>query len=99
MPPWPPPGSLVFMNIYEISPAATTFLAEYGDRFAGHGWNPWFLLIPLTFWTVVIVGIVYVVRRWRGRQGERTLRDAYAKGEVNEAEYRERLAVLRETRR
>jgi len=36
------------MNIYEISPAATTFLAEYGDRFAGHGWNPWFLLIPLT---------------------------------------------------
>jgi len=30
---------------------------------------------------------------------ERTLRDAYAKGEVNEAEYRERLAVLRETRR
>ena len=37
--------------------------------------------------------------RGRGRQGERTLRDAYAKGEVSEAEYRERLAVLRETRR
>ena len=35
----------------------------------------------------------------RGRGGERTLRDAYANGEVNESEYRERLAVLRDTRR
>jgi putative membrane protein len=39
------------------------------------------------------------VRAYRGNHGIRTLRDAYAKGEVNEAEYRERLAVLRETRR
>ena len=87
------------MTIYEIAPTATTFLAEYGGRFADHHWNPWFLLIPLTFWTLVVVGIVYVARRVRGRGGERTLRDTYAKGEVNEAEYRERLAVLRETRR
>ncbi|MDV3124061.1 SHOCT domain-containing protein [Mycobacterium sp. 21AC1] len=87
------------MNIYEITPTATTFLAEHGGRFADHGWNPWFVLIPITFWTLVIVGVVYLVRRFRGRQGERTLRDAYAKGEVNEAEYRARLAVLRETRR
>ena len=87
------------MTIYEIAPAATTFLAEHGGRFADHDWNPWFLLIPLTFWTLVVVGIVYVARRVRGRGGERTLRDTYAKGEVNEAEYRERLAVLRETRR
>ena len=87
------------MTIYEMTPAATTFLAEHGGRFADHDWNPWFLLFPLTFWTLVIVGIVYVARRVRGRQGEHTLRDAYAKGEVNEAEYRERLAVLRETRR
>jgi putative membrane protein len=95
----PVDGRLDGMNIYEITPAATTFLAEHGDRFAAHDWNPWFLLIPLTFWTLVIVGIVYLARRWRGRQGERTLRDTYAKGEVSEAEYRERLAVLRETRR
>ena len=87
------------MTIYEIVPTATTFLAEHGGRFADHDWNPWFLLIPLTFWTLVVVGIVYVARRVRGRGGERTLRDTYAKGEVNEAEYRERLAVLRETRR
>jgi putative membrane protein len=92
-------GRLDAMNIYEITPAATTFLAEQGGRFADHAWNPWFLLIPLTFWTLVIIAIVYFARRWRGRQGERTLRDTYAKGEVNEAEYRERLAVLKETRR
>lgn len=87
------------MTIHEITPTTTTFLAEHGPRFAEHAWNPWFLLIPLTFWTLVIVGIVFTVRRFRGRQGERTLRDAYAKGEVDEAAYRERLAVLRETRR
>ena len=46
----------------------------------------------------MIVAIVFVARRVRGRGGEHTLRDAYAKGEVNESEYRERLAVLRETR-
>jgi|SRR6478609_7080858 len=91
-------GTLVDMNIYEITPAATTFLADQGGRFADHDWNPWFVLIPLTFWTLVIVGIVFVVRRVRGRGGEHTLRDAYAKGEVNESEYRERLAVLRDTR-
>jgi putative membrane protein len=87
------------MTIYEITPTATTFLAQHGGRFADHDWNPWFLLFPLAFWTLVIVGVVHLTRRFRGRQGERTLRDAYAKGEVNEAEYRERLATLRDTRR
>jgi putative membrane protein len=96
--PTPARGSLDGMNIYEITPTATTFLAEQGGRFADHGWNPWFLLFPLTFWTLVIIGIVFTVRHFRGRQGERTLRDTYAKGEVDEAEYRERLAVLRATR-
>jgi putative membrane protein len=87
------------MTIYEIAPTATTFLAERGERFMDHAWSPWFLVARLVFLTLVIVAVWLVVRYWRGRQGERTLRDAYAKGEVNEAEYRERLAVLRETRR
>ncbi|OBG15718.1 hypothetical protein A5765_08140 [Mycolicibacterium celeriflavum] len=95
----PVSGRLDAMNIYEIIPTTTTFLAEHGGRFADHDWNPWFLLIPLTFWTLVIVGIVYAARRFRGSHGIRTLRDSYAKGEVTEAEYRERLAVLRDTRR
>jgi putative membrane protein len=87
------------MTIYEITPTATTFLADATERWGGHGPGPWFFLVPLTFWILVIAVIVYFARRRRGRRGEDTLRDAYAKGEVTEAEYRARLGVLRETRR
>jgi putative membrane protein len=96
---WPADGRLDGMSIYEITPTAITFLAERGDRFLDHAWSPWFLVARLVFLTLVIVAVWLIVRYWRGNQGLRTLRDAYAKGEVNEAEYRERLAVLRETRR
>jgi hypothetical protein len=34
-------GGLADMNIYEISPAATTFLAEQSGRLVDHDWNPW----------------------------------------------------------
>jgi len=88
------------MSIYEITPTATTFLANEGERWGHHvGWSPWFLVARLVFLILVVVAIWLIVRYWRGNHGVRTLRDAYAKGEVNEAEYRERLAVLRETRR
>jgi putative membrane protein len=92
-------GRLDGMSIYEITPTAITFLAERGDRFMDHAWSPWFLVARLVFLTLVIVAVWLIVRYWRGNQSLRTLRDAYAKGEVNEAEYRERLAVLKETRR
>jgi putative membrane protein len=92
-------GRLDGMSIYEITPTAVTFLAERGERFMDHAWSPWFLVARLVFLTLVIVAVWLIVRYWRGNQGVRTLRDAYAKGEVNEAEYRERLAVLKETRR
>jgi putative membrane protein len=87
------------MSIYEIMPTATTFLAEEGERWGRHGWHPWFLVIRLVFLALVIAAIWLILRARRGVHGIRTLRDAYAKGEVNEAEYRERLAVLKETRR
>ncbi len=87
------------MSIYEITPTATTFLADEYERWGHHAWSPWFLVARLVVLVLVIGAILYFARRWRGRPGERTLRDAYAKGEVNEAEYRDRLAVLRETRR
>jgi putative membrane protein len=87
------------MSIYEITPTATTFLADEYERWGNHGWHPWFLVARLVFLAVVITAIWLFVRARRGVHGIRTLRDAYAKGEVNEAEYRERLAVLRETRR
>jgi putative membrane protein len=87
------------MNISEITPTATTFLAEEGERWGHHGFHPWFLVARLVFLVLVITAVWLVVRARRGVHGIRTLRDAYAKGEVAEAEYRERLAVLRETRR
>jgi putative membrane protein len=92
-------GRLVAMSIYEITPTTTTLLADEYERWGHHGFSPWFLVARLVVLVLVIGTIIYFARRWRGRGGERTLRDAYAKGEVNEAEYRERLAVLRETRR
>ncbi len=92
-------GTLDGMSIYEITPTATTFLADEYERWGHHAWSPWFLVVRLVVLILVIGAILYSARRWRGRPGEHTLRDAYAKGEVNEAEYRERLAVLRETRR
>jgi putative membrane protein len=76
----------------------TTPLAHDPDRW-GPGPGPWFLLFPLFFWTAVVLFFVFGRRRWLGRQGEGTLRDAYARGDVSESEYRARLAVLRETRR
>ncbi len=92
-------GTLDGMSIYEITLPATTSLADEYERWGHHAWSPWFLVVRLVVLVLVIGAILYFARRWRGRPGERTLRDAYAKGEVNEAEYRERLAVLRETRR
>ena len=86
------------MSIYEIMPTATTFLAEEGERWGRHGWHQWFLVARLVFLALVITAVWLILRARRGIHGIRTLRDAYAKGEVNEAEYRERLAVLRETR-
>ena len=96
-----PVGTLDGMSIYEITPTATTFLADEYGHWGHHAWSPWFLVVRLVVLVLVVGAIVYFARRWRGRQGERTLRDAYAyaKGKVNEAEYRERLAVPRETRR
>jgi len=76
----------------------TTSLAHNPDHW-GPGPGPWFLVFPLLFWTAVVLLFVFGRRRWLGRLGEGTLRDAYARGEVSESEYRARLAVLRQTRR
>ncbi len=69
----------------------------------GYGWpGPWFLLFPL-FWIVVIGLFIFLgPRRWRRNhdwhqeQGaESVLRERYARGEIDETEYRQRLEVLR----
>ncbi|GAA5196441.1 SHOCT domain-containing protein [Arthrobacter sp. KNU-44] len=63
---------------------------------------PFFLLIPL-FWFLVIGCFIFFGRRmwrrnhyWAATQGaESVLRERYARGEIDETEYRQRLEVLR----
>lgn len=63
---------------------------------------PFFLLIPL-FWILVIGFFIFFGRRmwrrnhyWAATQGaESVLRERYARGEIDETEYRQRLEVLR----
>ncbi|WP_284751904.1 SHOCT domain-containing protein [Arthrobacter sp. efr-133-R2A-120] len=70
-----------------------------GDGFA---FWPFFLLIPL-FWILVIGFFIFFGRRmwrrnhyWAATQGaESVLRERYARGEIDETEYRQRLEVLR----
>jgi putative membrane protein len=76
-----------------------------GPAFAG-GFAPFFLLVPL-FWLIVIVLVVALLgRRWRrgwdggapwsgARQAETVLSERYARGDIDETEYRARLEVLR----
>jgi putative membrane protein len=77
---------------------STQLLAH--DTWDGPG--PWWPLFPL-FWIAFIVVILAVFgrfgrRRWHSGSyaGESRLAERYAAGEINESEYRERLAVLRE---
>ncbi len=64
------------------------------------GWHgAWFLVFPL-FWLAVVLTLAIVFRRrWSGRGPSRVAEDAlgerYARGEITEQEYRERMAVLR----
>ena len=60
------------MSIYEITPTATTFLADEYGRWGHHAWSPWFLVVRLVVLVLVVGAIVYFARRWRSRQGERT---------------------------
>lgn len=77
-------------------------LAARGPWDGAGGFSPWFLLFPL-FWILVIGLFIFIARRtWRrnyewatARGGESVLRERYARGEINESEYRERLQVLR----
>jgi len=68
--------------------------------FAHGGWFLW-PLIPLLWFTLVVLFFVFVVRRRRGwwdgrRSGESVLAERYARGEITDDEYRTRLDVLRD---
>ena len=64
-----------------------------------HGWFPWFPLIPLLFFGLVVTAFVVTGRRrWHGygrRSAEAVLGERYARGEIDEVEYRARRHVLR----
>lgn len=78
--------------------------------FAGHpffGWYafPWFPLIPLA-WLLIVFLIVFFVARYRrrhwqgagncGESAQELLAKRFARGEINEQEYRDRLQVLKD---
>lgn len=79
-------------------PAAIVANGPWGD---GVFW-PFFLIFPL-FWILVILLFIFVGRRawrrnhyWAASQGaEGVLRERYARGEIDETEFRQRLEVLR----
>jgi len=66
---------------------------------AGHPWGPWFLVFPL-IWIAIVVLLVVAFRSGWGRRPdsgspENILGERFARGEITESEYRERLGVLR----
>lgn len=81
-------------------------LVWQGGQGHGFGWGggPFIGIAWLVVWAAVIVGGIYLVRRsmrsGRTDQGaEAVLAARYARGDISDEEYRERLAVLRETSR
>jgi putative membrane protein len=87
--------------------SATTTLADHWD-----GPGPWWPLIPL-FWFGLFIAFFFIAARsgWWGRRrwytehaqadgvraGKARLAERFASGEIDEQEYRARLAVLEET--
>ena len=79
----------------------------YGDSMSGWGYAGMGIGMVL-FWALIIVGIVALVRYSSGNQQggrppsddvpspEQLLAARFARGEIDEAPYRERLAVLRD---
>jgi len=83
--------------------AAVQVLADH-DRWHGPGFFFW-PIVPI-FWVAVIVVLLVVLRRrawrrgdWHHRSGISVLEERFASGEIDESEYRARLAVLLENRR
>lgn len=75
----------------------TTLILSAMPAHYGHG-PGWFILIPI-FWILLIGLIVFAARRRHfthaSAGAESVLRERYARGEIDETEYRQRLEVLR----
>jgi putative membrane protein len=73
----------------------------YHDHMNGWGWFAWSTSMIL-LWAILIIGIVVLVRYLDGTKRpsppstpEQVLAERFARGEIDEAEYEQRLAVLR----
>jgi putative membrane protein len=79
----------------------------------GWGWAGWILMTVgmVAFWAVVITAVVLAIRYLTGSRGsaatstssgqtraEDVLAERFARGEIDENEYRQRLSALREYR-
>ncbi|HEY7042605.1 MAG TPA: SHOCT domain-containing protein [Nocardioidaceae bacterium] len=82
------------------APAVVTFAANGPGDGDGPGWWVIFpitwLLVVATVITVVVLGVRRRGRLSGRRAGERRLAERYASGEIDESEYRARLATLRQ---
>jgi putative membrane protein len=74
----------------------------------GYGMNGWGMIVmtlsQLAFWALLIGGAIYLFRTYGPRGGsgqsaasapEQILAERYARGEIDEEEYRRRLGTLR----
>ena len=74
----------------------------FGDHMSGWGWT-FMALGSVLFWVVLIIAIVALVRHLNGNNpvgsgsrsdAEELLAQRFARGEIDETEYRQRLRVL-----
>ena len=79
---------------------ATTMTLATHEHWSGHA-GAWWPIFPL-FWILFFVFLIFVFKRrgyrhWHHARhsGESVLAERYARGEISEQEYRERLEVLR----
>jgi putative membrane protein len=83
-----------------------TIAAHTGNGWDGHGPGAWWPIFPI-FWLLVIIAVVAFFatmrrRHWDDRgpsTGRSRLAERFASGEIDEDEYRSRLAVLDENRK
>ena len=91
-----------------IAAPAVASAAEMGHPYAAGGGPGWWIVFPILWFLLVATVVFLVARRARrygppwargGAGGVDVLGERYARGEIDEAEYRQRLSVLKEDRR
>jgi putative membrane protein len=92
-----------------VSSPAIAAVSAHAYGWGGPSWL--FILIPIFWITLLVLFFAFMGRRWRGAPrgygphgwapsaaAEQTLSERYARGDIDETEYRARLEVLRANR-